>query len=82
MREVTFSVTVVIMKQHPLHKYVEDTGNSIASIAAKAGCSRMTVYRVIDGSQNHTVRLLERISAATDGVVSVAELLPKNESAA
>lgn len=69
------------MAKHPLQNFAEDAGVSIAEIATRAGCSRMTIYRVMDGKQNTTVRLLERISAATGGVVSVADLLPKQEPA-
>ncbi len=37
----------------------------------------MTLYRLMDGKQNATINLLERISAATGGKVPVSAFLPK-----
>lgn len=64
-------------QKHPLAVYVETSGISLAAIARKAGCSRMTLYRLMDGKQNATINLLERISAATGGKVPVSAFLPK-----
>ena len=52
-------------------------------IAVKAGCSRMTLYRLVQGKQNATIDLLERVCQATDWEVPVeAFLRPKPEVAA
>lgn len=68
--------------KHPLVSYVERTGTSLAAIAKKAGCSRMTLYRIMDGG-NTTTDQLSKISAATGGEVSPADFFraPAKESA-
>lgn len=68
-------------RKHPLITYARKTGTSMEAIAEKAGCSRMTLYRVMKG-ENATVDLLSRISNATGGKVPVTALLPKQETAA
>jgi transcriptional regulator with XRE-family HTH domain len=65
------------MHTHPLIEYVNRTGRTTTELAEAAGCSRMTLYRIIKGEQNATVQLLQRISAATNGEVSVQALLPE-----
>lgn len=69
------------MNGHPLIQFSNRTGKTLTAIAKEAGCSRMTLYRVMNGD-NTTVSLLRRISAATNGEVSVAALLPASEHAA
>ncbi|TPM37029.1 helix-turn-helix domain-containing protein [Mesorhizobium sp. B2-3-2] len=59
---------------HPLVEFSKRTGKSITAIAKDAGCSRMTLYRVMSGD-NTTRDQLQRISAATDGEVKVTDLL-------
>ena len=59
---------------HPIIEYARDAGTTVTAIAEKAGCSRMQIYRVMQG-ENTTISLLERISAATGGRVPVAALL-------
>lgn len=66
---------------HPLAAFAKTSGQSLESIAKTAKCSRMTLYRVMKG-ENATTDLLQRISTATGGKVSVVELLPSRESAA
>lgn len=66
-------------RTHPILVYSDFSGIKIAAIAAKAGCSRMTLYRLMAGKQNATIDLLRRISAATGGAVSVSDLLNTNE---
>ena len=66
--------------EHPLVAYAKGKSISLASIAEKASCSRMTLYRVMRG-ENSTTDLLQRISEATGGAVSAAQLLPKREVA-
>lgn len=61
---------------HPLIEFSTRTGKSITAIAKDAGCSRMTLYRLINGEQNATIGLLQRISAATNGEVQVGAFLP------
>ena len=62
--------------KHPLIDYADRTGKTVTAIAKEAGCSRMTLYRLINGEQNATLGLLSRISAATDGEVPVSAFLP------
>ena len=64
-------------QEHPLIKYVGKTGKTITAIAKEAGCSRMTLYRLINGEQNATVDLLRRVSAATGNEVPVGAFLIK-----
>lgn len=63
-------------QKHPLIAYAEQTGKTVTAIAKEAGCSRMTLYRLINGEQNATLGLLSRISAATNGEVPVSAFLP------
>jgi len=68
---------------HPLFEYAKRSGQSVNDIAVKAGCSRMTLYRLVQGKQNATIDLLERVCQATDWEVPVeAFLRPKPEVAA
>ena len=61
--------------KHPLVEFARSSGKSLTQIAKDANCGRATLYRVMDG-ENATVDLLQRISAATGGKVSVAALIP------
>lgn len=61
---------------HPLFIYARSSGTTITKIAASAGCSRMTIYRLIKGEQNPTLDLLRRISGATNGAVTPNDFLP------
>lgn len=63
---------------HPLVAYSKAHRHTLSAIAAEAGCSRMSLHRIINGGQNATLSMLERISAATDGRVPVSALL-RNE---
>lgn len=63
-------------KKHPLIVYAANSGNSLEVIAEKAGCSRMTLYRIMTGKQNATIGLLQRVSDATGGEVPLAAFLP------
>jgi transcriptional regulator with XRE-family HTH domain len=67
--------------EHPLSAYSKRAGKSIREIAESAGCSRMTLYRVMKGD-NATVDLLRRISDATGGEVKVADFLVSTGAAA
>jgi transcriptional regulator with XRE-family HTH domain len=59
-------------EKHPLVEYAESAGTSIAAIAEKAGCSRMTLYRIMAGG-NTTTDQLSKICAATGGKVRPAD---------
>lgn len=65
--------------RHPLLIYAARTGISVAAIASRAGCSRMTIYRLVAGKQNATLDLLERVSSATNGEVPITAFLPAPE---
>lgn len=65
------------MSTHPLIEYASKTGRTTTDIAKAAGVSRMTIYRLINGEQNATIDLLQRVSDATDGEVPVSAFLPK-----
>lgn len=67
------------MTQHPFSEYLSRTGRTTTEIAKIAGCSRMTIYRLIRGDQNATINLLERVSAATNGEVPISAFLPVME---
>jgi predicted transcriptional regulator len=64
------------METHPLTQYLAKSSRSVADLASAAGVSRMTIYRLIRGDQNATVGVMSRVSAATGGAVTVADLLP------
>lgn len=55
--------------------YASRSGTSLAKIAADAGCSRVTLYRLMKGEQNATIDMLKRVSAATGGEVPVSAFL-------
>lgn len=61
-------------KTHPLVEYATRKGLSLEAIAQKAGCSRMTLYRIMGGG-NTTTDMLQKISDATDGEVPVSAFL-------
>lgn len=61
--------------KHPLVEYAAKNRSSLTKIAKDAGLSRMTLYRIMGGDENTTVDTLRKISAATNGKVSVAELI-------
>lgn len=42
----------------------------------------MTLYRLMAGTQNATISMLEKVSAATGGEVPVSAFLPSKEVAA
>lgn len=65
------------MNVHPLIEYASRTGRTTTDIAKAAGVSRMTIYRLLNGSQNATIDLLQRVSDATGGEVPVDAFLPK-----
>lgn len=65
---------------HPLIRYSRDAGKSVMEIAKDAGCSRMTLYRLVRGEQNATIDLLKRVSDATGGAVTAADFLPRPAS--
>lgn len=69
------------MKQlHPLFSYAASSGVTITQIAKRAGCSRMTLYRLIRGEQNATIELLRNVSAATDNVVPIDAFLQQGNA--
>lgn len=63
-----------MQQTHPLKTYAKRSRKSLEAIAESAGTSRMTLYRIMAG-ENTTLDVLKRISAATDGEVSVADLI-------
>lgn len=63
-------------QKHPLTEYATETKRSLEDIANEAGCSRMTLYRLMAGEQNATIGLLQRVSAATGGKVPVSAFIP------
>lgn len=58
--------------------HLQKTGVSLSAFAKKAETSRMQLYRIMAGAATTTSRL-EKISAATGGRLSVADLLPKKK---
>lgn len=79
---VPSDVTNVGMSQaHPLIEYASRPGHSMSKLARDAGCSRMTLYRLMRGEQNATIDLLKRVSAATGGEVPVSALFPNEGEA-
>lgn len=59
---------------HPLTEHLKAKGESLTAFAAKIEMSRMQLYRIMSG-QSTTTDTLRKISAATDGAVSVSDLL-------
>ena len=65
---------------HPLTKYLTETNQTVTAFAERVGVSRMLVYRIIKGS-NTSVERLRQISAATNGAVSIGDLIAPREAA-
>lgn len=65
-------------RKHPLIEYAARKNLSLQAIAEKAGCSRMTLYRLMAG-ENATVEMLQKVSAATDGDVPASAFLPAEQ---
>jgi DNA-binding phage protein len=70
-----------MIEEHPLSRFSRASGKTVMAIAKDAGCSRMTLYRLMRGEQNATIDLLQRVSAATGGEVSVSDLFPAHAPA-
>lgn len=68
-------------QKHPLIEYAAEAKRSLEDIANEAGCSRMSLYRLMAGEQNATIGLLQRVSAATGGKVPVSAFLPPTVTA-
>lgn len=64
---------------HPLTKYLAETNQTVTAFAERVGVSRMLVYRVINGG-NTSVERIRQISAATNGAVSIGELIAPAEA--
>lgn len=62
------------MQGHPLRIYAQANKVTLDQIAVAAETSRMTLSRVMRG-ENTTLDLLSRISRATDGVVTMQDLV-------
>lgn len=62
---------------HPLLEYIRSSGTPLRHIAKTAGCSRMTLYRLMRGEQNATIGLIQRVSAATNGAVAAEDFFPQ-----
>jgi len=62
---------------HPLLEYIRNSGTPLRQIAKDAGCSRMTLYRLMRGEQNATMGLIQRVSAATNGAVAAEDFFPQ-----
>jgi hypothetical protein len=58
-----------------LARYLSATGRTKYSLAKAAGIPWKTVHRLAKGQHTPGHRIAEAISGATEGVVSVAELL-------
>lgn len=58
-----------------LTAYLEVSGESLSSVAGRAGISRITLAKIRDGGSCQT-RTLDKVSAACAGKVSREELLP------
>ncbi|MBX5206720.1 GIY-YIG nuclease family protein [Rhizobium sp. NZLR11] len=59
---------------HPITRYLASVGMSVSDFCVKVGISRAHLYRIMAG-QNTTTRQLKSISAATNWVISLEELL-------
>ena len=68
------------MTLHPLEIWLDKANESKSEFAARAGISRMAVWRVINGGQI-SIEMLRVISAATGGEVQMADLLPRETAA-
>ncbi|TPK14140.1 helix-turn-helix domain-containing protein [Mesorhizobium sp. B2-5-11] len=64
---------------HPLIEFSKRTGKSITAIAKDAECSRMTLYRIMDGA-NTTTDQLRKIIAACDGEVPFEAFMAAGEA--
>lgn len=65
-------------EHHPLIKHLKRTGETITGFAKRNSISRTHLYRVLNGEPT-TTTLLERLSDATGGKVSVPDLVKVRE---
>lgn len=66
---------------HPLLIHLKGTGESLTAFASRIEMSRMQLYRIMAG-ESTTTDTLKKISSATDGAVSFADLIGVGENAA
>lgn len=64
----------VYVHRMTLAEYIKSERGKAQQIAGLAGISAATVSRIAAGKQNSTLSVLQRIEAATEGVVTVAEM--------
>lgn len=60
---------------HPLRAYRKKHGLSMVALAAVAGTTRQTIFRVENGQQEPSVSLMRRLAKATDNKVTEDEIL-------
>ena len=66
---------------HPLEKWLAERGKGKSDFAKEADISRMHLWRILNRDQSLTLATLQKVSDATAGAVSVADLLPSREPA-
>ena len=57
-----------------LSDYMAETKITEAELGRRTGISQSTINRIRNGVGNHTVSVLRRVAAATDGMVTPNEL--------
>lgn len=60
--------------KHPLTEWLEQKREPLEAFARRVGVSRMHLWRLIKGRGNFTTDLLNSISDATGGEVTVGQL--------
>jgi len=60
---------------HPLRAYRERSGISLAKLADLVGTTRQSLFRIEGGSQNPTLEMMAKITAATNGEVTANDFV-------
>ena len=67
---------------HPIADFLKASGLSREDLAARAGISRMTLWRIMTRKGEHSTATLRAVSDATGSAVTLAQLVePTNEGA-
>ncbi len=58
-----------------LDRYLTDTGENIAKLAARCGCAPSTLTRPLRGERNASIDVARKVEVATSGQVPASEFL-------
>jgi transcriptional regulator with XRE-family HTH domain len=63
------------MMKHPMRRYREERGITLATLAARSGVAKGTLSKIENGLRDPSLSLIRRIIDATDGALSADDFL-------